>query len=395
MSSRLHLFQIQNQIFLTLEEQRALNLLYQPLIGPQALGIYNILLSLKNHYEYQHQFLFDLGNISENVFYEAQTKLEALRLLSTYQSQDAGANQNKKSKIYFLIAPYKFQDFLQDPLLSDFLLSEIGEKHYFKLQNHFLPENGNLEGFKDISKNFTDVYQFQKINFNQSLLNKNENMSNSPKMVLKTNFDYELFLKHLPERFKKPFLIEWKTIDFIQKLSLVYNLTPKKMADMYQKTFLNANDIDLLKLRLNVKKNNHQSNSDQKIVSSRKIGNDDQEMISFLKKANSTQRIIKDYCQKNIQSMASDTVFQLLERNDLELGLVNALLIYILRYREGILPSVVYLEKTLQSWAYKGIIDTETAYDFLVENKVQNQSDLKKSSNKPKWIDNMKKNWQS
>ncbi|WP_349401956.1 putative membrane protein [Candidatus Phytoplasma solani] len=387
-NNRFNLFKIENQISLSFEDHKNLNLLYQPLIGAQALGIYYILLSLKSNFEYQHQFLFDLAGISEDIFSESKEKLEALNLLATYQKN------NQKEKIYLVIAPYKGNDFLQDPLLSNFLLSEIGEKNYFNLQSHFLRETMHLEGFQDISKKFDEIYQFQKINFNKNLDQK-KFIGLFDKSFLKNNFNYELFLKNLPERFKKPFLVEFKTMDFIQKLSLVYDLSPQMMAEIYQKSFLNPDDIDLSKLRLNVKKNHHQNNKNKKIVSSKKIEDDEEKMISFLKKADATQRIIKDYCQKNNQAMASDVVFQLLERNDLELGLVNVLLIYILRYRDGILPSVVYLEKTLKSWAQKGVVDVETAYDFLTENKTQNQNNFKKSQDKPKWIDEIKKKWQS
>lgn len=148
-------------------------------------------------------------------------------------------------------------------------------------------------------------------------------------------------------------------------------------------------------MRLNVKKYHHKNNINQQIIASKKLQDDEEATIAYLKQSNSTQRIIQDYCQKNIQTMASDIVFQLLERNDFEIGLVNALLIYILRYRDGVLPlNVIYLEKTLKSWAQKGIVDTETAYDFLIEDKTQQAkiNNPKASQNKPTWIDEVKKN---
>ncbi|CAM12156.1 Replication initiation/membrane attachment protein [Candidatus Phytoplasma australiense] len=387
-SNRFTLFKIKNQISLSFEDHQTLSLLYQPLIGAQALSIYYILLSLKANFEYQHQFLFDIAFISEDVFLEQKEKLEALNLLATYQKE------NPRETIYLVFPPYKSNAFLQDPLLGDFLLSEMGEKNYFHLESHFLLKPLNLEGFQDISKKFDDIYQFEKINFNQNI-QQHKTMNPFDKSFLQSNFDYEAFLSSLPERFKKTFLVESQTIDFINKLSLVYNLTPQKIAEIYQNTFPNPNDIDLSKLRLNVKKNYHQNNKEQIIISSKKTGYNEEEMITFLKKPNATQRIIKGYCQKSNQTIASDTVFQLLERNDLEIGLVNALLIYILRYHNGILPSVVYLEKTLKSWSQKGILDAETAYDFLMEEKTEKQVNFKKPKDKPKWIDEIKKNWQS
>jgi replication initiation and membrane attachment protein len=88
-----------------------------------------------------------------------------------------------------------------------------------------------------------------------------------------------------------------------------------------------------------------------------------------------------------------------MERNNLEPGLVNMLLTYILE-RKGFLPSVIYLEKILKSWAQKGIFDTETAYDFYMEqeknqSKTKFRSHLKKQQISPKWLEDFKKKQKS
>lgn len=95
MSDCFTLFKIENQISLSLEDHKTLNLLYQPLIGAQALGFYYIFLSLKHDFEYEHRFLLDLAGVTTNIFIENKEKLEALNLLATYQ------NVNQKKNLFF------------------------------------------------------------------------------------------------------------------------------------------------------------------------------------------------------------------------------------------------------------------------------------------------------
>jgi replication initiation and membrane attachment protein len=125
MISHINLFQIKNSVFLSLEDQQSLSLLYQPLIGTHALGIYHIFASLKTNILYQHQFLFDLSAIAKDNFVKAQEKLEAINLLQTF------FNHKTQERIYSLNLPYRSQEFFKDPLFSNFLLSEVGETTFW------------------------------------------------------------------------------------------------------------------------------------------------------------------------------------------------------------------------------------------------------------------------
>ncbi|AOF54625.1 replication initiation and membrane attachment protein [Maize bushy stunt phytoplasma] len=397
MLSHLNLFQIKNSVFLSLEDHQSLSLLYQPLIGTHALGIYHILATLKPNIFYQHQFLFDLSAVSKNDFLEAQEKLEALNLLQTF------CNSETQERIYWLNLPCRSQEFFKDPLFSNFLLSEVGEATFLSLQNHFSKEastkKNNWDAFQDISKKFDDLFQVQKMDLPTDFTCPNNQTNSSPRQFLNNAFDYKLFLQKLPQRFKKPSLTCNQTSDFIQKLSLVYNLDEATLSEIYQKTFPKPSEIELSKLSLGVKRYYQMNTQNQNLVFAKKTQYNEQDTIALLKRKDSTQRIIINHCPKNMQATAADTVFQFMERNNLEPGLVNVLLTYILE-RKGFVPSVVYLEKILKSWEQKGIFDTETAYDFYMEQeKTQSQtkfrSNLKKPQISPKWLEDFKKKKQS
>ncbi|WP_334330785.1 DnaD domain protein [Candidatus Phytoplasma prunorum] len=382
-------FKIKNNINLSSKDYQVLNLLYNPLIGLEAIGLYQTFysLSLKQSVEffknYQYLFLFDLLNIRENYFLELSHKLEAFGLLSTYI--------NNEEIVYVLNSPLEYQCFLQDPILGEFLLSEIGIKVYTLLVNFFQVEEINTKEYKNISKKFQDLYEFKKTNLKEEYM-VFKNKKNSVQNFFESDFDYEIFLDFLPERCKKPILVEWNTIDYLKKLSFIYGLTPRALAELYVLTFKNndKNVVNLNMLRINLNKKNYQKYSNTKNIFYKKHNNDEEEMINFLKNV-SPQRIIKKYCQNNYRSSVSETVFSLIERNNVETGMINALLIYILKFKEGILPTVNYLETVLKNWFKQGIISTEDAYDFLIEDEKNIKKVKKYEKHKPDWLKDVQK----
>lgn len=163
-------FNIKNNHILTNEEQKILYLLYQPLLGIEVLSLYNTFYFLNQidnlNCIYNHQFLFDLLNINEINFIKYKEKLEAMNLLQTFQNKT-------KEKLYLLQPPLNYNNFFQDPILNQCLLSEIGENLYLQLINLFSEDKNKiiLKNYENISKNFTDIYSFKQINLPSTISN--------------------------------------------------------------------------------------------------------------------------------------------------------------------------------------------------------------------------------
>lgn len=384
-------FNIKNNYTLNNEEQKILHLLYQPLIGLGALSLYNTFYFLnqnhKSKFNYNHQFLFDLLNIDEDTFIKYKEKLEAINLLQTFENKE-------KEKLYFLKSPLNYINFFQDPILNQYLLSEIGEELYSQLNNFFASEEEPkiLENYENISKNFSDIYRFQKINLPKTINNFQHLKNNKSSSSLQKYFNYEIFIEKLPQRFKKPFLLEWKSIEYITKLSFVYGLKPEEMASLYQKTFINKNNenIDLNDLKIILTRKYFKKITLTNVPSI----NEENEMILYLKNTE-PNRIIKNFATSaHIYSDLIDIAFKLIEQTNTDIGVINALLMYVLKIKKNtnknFIPTFNYFKTILNSWSKKGIISAETAYDFLMEdNKFQNTQTYKQ--NRPKWLDEVEK----
>ncbi|MBP3059198.1 hypothetical protein FEF22_000125 [Texas Phoenix palm phytoplasma] len=388
-------FKIKIKNFLLPEEQKNLFLLYQPLIGSKALTFYFTLYFLANLNEklsFMHQFLLDLLNVNENDFLKNKDKLEAIKLLETFQN-------DKKEIIYCLNAPLNAFLFFQDPILSEFLLSEVGDNIYCDLKKLFLYEKDILSSeYKNISKNFTDVYSFKKVNIQETIKKYNNNNISNNSDNFKRYFNYDLFIKSLPERFKKPFLLEWKNIDYIVKLGFVYGIEPKQMAVFVQDNIHNLNEfIDLNNLKNFIKNKIIQKNDDIKLIYSYKNKNknedDDEEMIAYLQNAQ-PYRIIKNFAKsKHFLFGLYDIVFLLLEKTNADIGVINALLMYVCKIKDqnnSPVPSFNYFKIILDSWFKKGIVSAQKAYYYLMD-KEKIKIFEKNKKNRPEWLDKIQK----
>jgi DNA replication protein DnaD len=78
------------------------------------------------------------------------------------------------------------------------------------------------------------------------------------------------------------------------------------------------------------------------------------------------QEIIRAYGSKlTNQSFALETIRNLVERNAVDIAVINAVIIAALRSKND-LPSLNYLEKVLNDWIKRGIDNEEAAYHYIM-----------------------------
>ncbi|KXT29056.1 putative replicative DNA helicase DnaB-like protein [Candidatus Phytoplasma oryzae] len=385
---------------ITLEDYRVLTLLYLPIIGNYSFMIYQTFYWLNQYknnlnYEYSLKFLLDFLNIDINLFEQNKNKLEALNLLETLQNK-----QEIQKKIFLVKSPLTAFSFLQDPILSQFLLDTVGEDIYFFLERTFLYENQiDSKKYQNISKKFENIFNFKKINIKKEIQIYQNKKHNSNNNKFYDNFDFDVFIANLPERFQKPFLFEHHNINYLTKLSFVYGLTPEKMSSLYQKTFRQnyENEIDLNQLRIVLKRKYFQKDYQIKIVSHNNSQDEENKMIIYLQKTD-PYRIIRNFSKNKYFALnLQDIVFKLIEQNnDIEKGIINSLIMYVCKIKsqeDTTFLSYNYFQTILNSWLNQGIVSTELAYNFLIEKNPKKFKSNKNNNNKirPKWLEDMKK----
>ena len=151
-------FEVKLASSLPLDYIHSLYHLYQPLIGIQAISLYQTLLlqlDIQKEVSIQtHHTLMNYLNLPLDEIYEARLKLEGIGLLKTYQF-------DSEDRVYFtyeLQAPFSPRQFFADMMLSELLYRHLGKSRFILLKNFYTKTNERDIG-KDITSSFNDVFQ--------------------------------------------------------------------------------------------------------------------------------------------------------------------------------------------------------------------------------------------
>ncbi|OZU89755.1 chromosome replication initiation protein [Virgibacillus indicus] len=136
---------------------KSLTHLYQPLIGLNAVMLYQTLLhelELQHDKTPQtHHTLMNYLNLPLDEIYQARLKLEGIGLLKTY---DKKADRSS-FYTYVLQIPFAPGDFFRDAMLSQLLYHHLGEDKFNVLKKHYSKAEEEL-GI-EVTAAFTDVFQ--------------------------------------------------------------------------------------------------------------------------------------------------------------------------------------------------------------------------------------------
>ena len=369
-------FNIQSQTDLSAADFKVLALLYQPLMGLEAHALYTTFYQLTNktnRNRYTHAELFDLLNVKQTDFLKMRHKLEALNLLVVYHRED--------DYIYQMKAPLTAKSFLVDTIFGSYLQSEIGEKNVNLLTEMFKMDIASLDGYENITKSFDELYEFKSMNL-LSVSHPLQGRQSNGGSHLNYKFNYEAFVEHLPERLKTSQLLTDKFKEQINKIAFVYQYDVLDMVSIYEAA-ARSNRMATF-AQINLKAKQYYEEKHQLLTVKKK------ETTPQMLDQAAPQVIIQKYAKTDQQGLALQTATQLLERNAVEPGIINVILILVLKHKDGILPNINYMEKVLHDWLNKGVQTTEDAIRHSA--KLETQYETKKKSERvsvkePDWMD--------
>jgi replication initiation and membrane attachment protein len=229
-----------NKTNLNENDRKILSMLYQPIIGFEAISLYLTLWSdLDKSYimskEFTHHHLMMSMRFKLENIVLARQKLEAIGLLKTYSKEE-----NIKSFVYELYAPLNEYDFFNHPILSVVLHNNIGDKEYEKIVNYYKNPKINLKEYKDITTSFNEIFDFKPLsnveNFIDDIRKKETNDLN-----INATFDFDMLIESLGKFITKNTLTD-ENKDLIIKLSLVYNIDATHMSNIV-KSIINESGI--------------------------------------------------------------------------------------------------------------------------------------------------------
>ncbi len=145
-----------------------LNMLYQPIIGTDALGLINTLLISEkisqSRNPQMHSVLLNQLDIGIPSFYDARNKLEAVGLLKTFVKKLDQENHF----IYEIQQPLEPSIFLQDDILSLLLIEKLGFDEVNTLSEYFNFKRRDMEDYLEVTKSFVDVFHFDSSRLSSS-----------------------------------------------------------------------------------------------------------------------------------------------------------------------------------------------------------------------------------
>ncbi len=246
------LFTVVNKTILQDKDRDLLYMLYQPIIGADAVSLYFSFCMYLDKLEvlseeWNHHHLMTTLRLPLETIIVAREKLEAVGLLKTYVKKDA-----INAFVYEIYSPLSAYEFFGNPLLSTILYNNVGDKEYERLLSVFSLPKINLKEYEDITCKFQDVFEPEDItNFEQLLLDLRQSHKN--KLEIMATIDLEHILSTIPEELLHIRSITKETREFLYHLSFVYGFSDNEMIDLLQASLTMKRTIDKEALMVNAR----------------------------------------------------------------------------------------------------------------------------------------------
>ncbi|WP_277678746.1 replication initiation and membrane attachment family protein [Gracilibacillus dipsosauri] len=174
--------------------------LYQPLIGIDALSLYQTLYSEstlqidRSDYQTHHVLMNYLGLPLDRI-YRARRKLEAIGLLQTFESNQ----DEQKTYRYLLHPPLSSTAFFQNDFLSHLLYHQLGSEKFKLVKSAFLKKEAKQSPSSiETTAKFEDVFQLRDKDMDAELIHKyDDEVSEIP---INTVVDFEWITQILEQR---------------------------------------------------------------------------------------------------------------------------------------------------------------------------------------------------
>jgi replication initiation and membrane attachment protein len=206
------------------------------------------------------------------------------------------------------------------------------------------------------------------------------------KFIIKDAFDFETFYEGLPIRLKKRRIFTKKVISQIASVMYVYNFTEREMIRILSSAYDEENNkIFAEKIGLLAREYFEKNYTESQITFEKQPEVADEVDLRTLK----PQDIIAVIGGKMTNnSVALETIRKFIERNAVDIGLINGVIIASIKYT-GHVPSLVYLEKVLADWLSKGIKTGKDALRVLqgIPETPKSKTRKRVSDDEPEWLD--------
>lgn len=384
-----------NKTILTDQDSKLLIMLYQPIVGVDAINLFLTLWSCLDKNELMsakqsHHYLINKMQITMSEILTAREKLEAVGLLKTYFHKD-----KIDSYVYVLYSPLGADEFLNNPLLGTVYYNAVGREEYEQTIAHYEIPSFNLNEYEDISAHFKDVFESSydeiKEHTNLKKISKNN-------IILNNEINIDEIISLIPEELINFNKIDKETKELIKTIIFIYGFNNEEIVALIKNTIDNNKQIN--KNLLREKAQNYfgfEYNDNPSIMYKTQPSYLKKETTDNSKKSKIIYQFenITPYdflCSKydGIKPLKTDIriVEHLLLDLKLNPGVVNVLIDYVLKINNNKLTKN-FIEAIASQWKKSKIETVSMALEFASKeyNKRKNPISNKKETLKPDWLD--------
>ncbi|MSE21303.1 DNA replication protein DnaD, partial [Lactobacillus parabuchneri] len=230
--------------------------LYQPIIGEQAIALYNLLwsLSLNDHNQmvlHKHYEIQSMLNSGISDLLGVRKRLEAVKLIRTLMSP-----KRPDTLIYALNEPLSPEQFLRTDILSIILLGKVGDSTYKQIVERLVTPTPDLGETNDISASLLSTYDVPKnlvknipgvVNEAKATISQFSNQADQLSFEPdSTQFDFKLLLRMLENSYVDEASVK-AARDLILSEHLLYGIDEIQMS----KLILRATNLSNNQLKQN------------------------------------------------------------------------------------------------------------------------------------------------
>ena len=368
---------------------KELNLLYLPLLGNDAISLYQFLgskmLSDKNlSKNYLHYDILDNLALSNNKFMVSRKKLEAMGLIQAFYIDNAGVGQF----VYKIKEALDFTTFFNTPVLAQLLENTLGSSEYKEIVNYYSFDKVSFRSFEEITAKFSDVFHLENLNdFSFDYLsNKKPSGPNFDEYY----FDFDKLNYYLANSYLTEVISNDDIKNKILGLAHIYKMDPQDMAKAIEKSVEISNGASeinikiltdyIIQLNVNVRKQEVPTleRMVNKNLSSTKDKHETEEDL-FIKEVDNTNFITFLNKQKGIvvSNIDAKNISDLQSKYNFPTGVLNILLEYSINQTgKNSIPHINYIDKIASSWSAQKLLGAKDAIDFVRNNRNYKQNTI-------------------
>lgn len=338
---------------------------YAPIVGVMASSLYNSFFTVLEFGKTEsnpikHEMLCKKLKLTEEAFLEARRSLEAIGLLDTYVK----STPYEVQYLYVVknvLTPYQF---LTNSMYSNLLNVALGEEGYMNIIGEYMVHRYNVVEFENITSSFDEVFEVGYYKSNDESWWINDTPQNITIKAEHFDYDYFLVLVGASNLVSDEVLRSSELYHEINQLAFVFMLTAEELKDVVLSAS-NGQTVDFDMLRHYARRAYEDKNKGIAIKHKKNVIVSTNDKLVTALETLSPAEIIKNKYGTAPTGSEIEMFNRLLNDTGVSVGVLNALILYVLSNKNGEIPSYNYFLKILNTWIRQNVQTTLDALEII------------------------------